>query len=108
MDTRDRSRRRSIADAARHAPARAPRSVEELRALVVRIGRNETGLSLGGKAHAVLAKLVERPEETAVRTITELAGAHGVNASTLTRLATRLGYGGFADFQSVFRDSVTQ
>ena len=108
MDTRDRSRRRSIADAARHATARAPRSVEELRALVVRIGRNETGLSLGGKAHAVLAKLVERPEETAVRTITELAGAHGVNASTLTRLATRLGYGGFADFQSVFRDSVTQ
>ncbi len=79
-----------------------------MRALVVRIGRNETGLSLGGKAHAVLAKLVERPEEVAVRTITELAGAHGVNASTLTRLATRLGYDGFADFQSVFRDSVAQ
>jgi len=86
----------------------APRSVEGLRALVVRIGRNETGLSLGGKAHAVLAKLVERPEEAAVRTITELADAHGINASTLTRLATRLGYDGFADFQSVFRDNVAQ
>jgi len=79
-----------------------------LRALVVRIGRNETGLSLGRKAHMVLAKLVERPEEVAVRTITELAGAHGINASTLTRLATRLGYDGFADFQSVFRDSIAQ
>jgi DNA-binding MurR/RpiR family transcriptional regulator len=79
-----------------------------LRSLVVRIGRNEPGLSLGDKAHTVLAKLVERPEEVAVRTITELAGAHGVNASTLTRLATRLGYEGFADFQSVFRDNVAQ
>ena len=79
-----------------------------MRALVVRIGRNQTGVTLGGKAHMVLAKLVERPEEVAVRTITELAGAHGINASTLTRLATRLGYDGFADFQSVFRDSIAQ
>jgi DNA-binding MurR/RpiR family transcriptional regulator len=79
-----------------------------LRALAVHIGRRERGPSLGGKAHLVLAKLVERPEETAVRTITELAGAHGVNASTLTRLATRLGYDGFADFQSVFRDNVAE
>src|SRR5215471_3505649 len=108
MDTRDCSKRRNAADALRDAPAMAPRSVEGLRALVVRIGRNETGLSLGGKAHAVLAKLVERPEEAAVRTITELADAHGINASTLTRLATRLGYDGFADFQSVFRDNVAQ
>ena len=108
MDTRDRSKRRNAANAARDAPATAPRSVEDLRALVVRIGRNQTGVTLGGKAHMVLAKLVERPEEVAVRTITELAGAHGINASTLTRLATRLGYDGFADFQSVFRDSIAQ
>jgi len=63
---------------------------------------------LGGKTHAVLAKLVERPEEVAVRTITELAAGLGVNASTLTRLTTRLGYQGFADFQNVFRDSLAQ
>lgn len=104
MDTRDRTTRRNAPD----TPARAPRSVEALRALVVRIGRNETGLSLGSRAHAVLAKLVERPEETAVRTITELARTYGINASTLTRLAVRLGYDGFADFQSVFRDDVAR
>lgn len=104
MDTRDRTSRRNAA----RTPARAPRSVEALRALAVRIGSNEPGLSLGGRAHAVLAKLVERPEETAVRTITELARAHGINASTLTRLAVRLGYDGFADFQSVFRDDVAR
>lgn len=105
MDTRARSTRRNATDA--NHPG-LPRDVEALRALVVRIGRNENGLSLGGKALAVLAKLVERPEEAAVRTITELADAYGVSASTLTRLATRLGYEGFGDFQSVFRDSVAQ
>ena len=86
----------------------APRSVEALRELAVRIGRGETAVTLGGKAHAVLAKLVERPEEVAVRTITDLAAGLGVNASTLTRLTTRLGYEGFTDFQNVFRDSLAQ
>ena len=85
-----------------------PRSIDALRELTLRIGRDDGSVSLGGKAHVVLAKLVERPEEVAVRTITELAAAVGVNASTLTRLTTRLGYAGFADFQSVFRDSLAE
>ncbi|BAN24854.1 transcriptional regulator RpiR family [Caballeronia insecticola] len=83
-----------------------PRSVDGLRALVIRIGRDEANVSLGAKAHTVLAKLLERPEEVAVRTITDLATSLDINASTLTRLSTRLGYAGFADFQSVFRDSL--
>ncbi|SIT36183.1 Transcriptional regulator, RpiR family [Paraburkholderia ribeironis] len=95
-------------DEANASEASAPRSVDGLRELVVRIGRDEAGLSLGGKAHAVLAWLLERPEEVAVRTITDLATALDVNASTLTRLSTKLGYTGFADFQSVFRDSLAQ
>ncbi|SAK88694.1 RpiR family transcriptional regulator [Caballeronia temeraria] len=85
-----------------------PRNVDGLRELAIRIGRDEADVSLGGKAHTVLAKLLERPEEVAVRTITELAASLDVNASTLTRLSTRLGYAGFADFQSVFRDSLAQ
>ena len=85
-----------------------PRTVDGLRELVVKIGRDEADISLGGTAHTVLAKLLERPEEVAVRTITDLAASLGVNASTLTRLSTRLGYTGFADFQNVFRDSIAQ
>jgi hypothetical protein len=73
-----------------------------------RIGRDEAQVSLGGKAHTVLAKLLERPEEVAVRTITDLAASLDVSASTLTRLSTKLGYAGFADFQSVFRDSLAE
>ncbi|WP_233833645.1 MurR/RpiR family transcriptional regulator [Paraburkholderia sp. ZP32-5] len=111
MDTDKRTTRRKAANNEAKAPdpiGLVPRTVDGLRELVVRIGRDEAGLSLGGKAHAVLAWLIERPEEVAVRTITDLAAALDVNASTLTRLSTKLGYTGFADFQSVFRDSLAQ
>jgi len=106
MDTSKKERKQPTTHEA--LPAAVPRSVEALRELAVRIARGDTDVSLGGKAHAVLAKLVERPEEVAVRTITELATSLGVNASTLTRLATRLGYEGFVDFQNVFRESLAQ
>jgi DNA-binding MurR/RpiR family transcriptional regulator len=110
MDTSPKERKQQIDETAAPGapPFAAPRSVEALRELAVRIGRGDSGVSLGGKAHAVLAKLVERPEEVAVRTITELAATLGVNASTLTRLATRLGYEGFVDFQGVFRDGLAE
>ena len=86
----------------------APRTVAELRDLVVRIGRGEADVSLGDKALTVVARLVERPEEVALRSITELAANLDVNASTLSRLARTLGYAGFTDFQNVFRESLTR
>lgn len=85
-----------------------PRSIEALRELAVAIGRGEAPVSLGSKAHAVFARLVAQPEAVAFRTITELSDDFGVNPSTLTRLATRLGFSGFADFQAVFRDSLSR
>lgn len=85
-----------------------PRTVEQLRELATAVGRGDAPVTLGAKAHAVLAKLVARPEEVAFRNITELAETLGVNPSTLTRLATRLGYTGFAAFQGVFRDNLSQ
>lgn len=85
---------------------RKPRSLDELRALVISIRRDEAQVSLGGKAFEVLAKLVEAPEQAAVRTISELGAMHSVNASTLTRLAKKLGFDGFSDFQGVFRAAI--
>jgi DNA-binding MurR/RpiR family transcriptional regulator len=110
MDTKPPKKKKPTSDRpdGGKAAASRPNSVEQLRALAILIGRGEAEVSLGSKAHTVLAKLVDRPEEVAVRTITELADALGVNASTLTRLATRLGYEGFVDFQTVFRDSLAQ
>lgn len=88
------------------ANAAAPTTVQGLRELVVRISRGEAGVTLGTKALNVIGRLVERPEETAIRSITELSATLGVNASTLSRLARNLGYASFAAFQDVFRDSV--
>lgn len=83
-----------------------PSSLEELRALALSIGRREAPVSLGAKAHDVFAKLVEAPEQSAVRSISELADQFGINPSTLTRLAKRLGFEGFGDFQDVFRAAI--
>ncbi|RFB78197.1 MurR/RpiR family transcriptional regulator [Methylovirgula sp. 4M-Z18] len=83
-----------------------PQSLEELRELAIRIGRGESDISLGGKALDVLSRLVDSPELSAVRTISELADGFGVNASTLTRLAKGLGYDGFGHFQGIFRQAI--
>ncbi|RAZ92942.1 RpiR family transcriptional regulator [Mesorhizobium hawassense] len=88
------------------AVAEPPRTIEDLRALALSVGRDEAGFSLGSKAHDVFAKLVEAPEQSAVRTISELADQFGINPSTLTRLAKRLGFEGFSDFQAVFRKAI--
>ena len=86
--------------------AEPPRTIEDLRALALSIGRAEAGFSLGSKAHDVFAKLVDAPEQSAVRSISELANQFGINPSTLTRLAKRLGFDGFSDFQAVFRKAI--
>lgn len=85
----------------------APRSLEALRARVVCISRGEASVSLGAKALNVLARLVERPEEVAMGSITKVAAALEVHPSTLSRLARALGYDAYVDFQRVFRDSLT-
>lgn len=85
---------------------RRPRSIEELRELVVLISRGQGDISLGGKTFDVLAKLVDAPEQAAVRTISEIGDQLSVNASTLTRLAKKLGFAGFNEFQSIFRQAI--
>ncbi|MCR4266344.1 MurR/RpiR family transcriptional regulator [Nitratireductor sp. ZSWI3] len=86
--------------------SRPPRSIDELRDLVVSIRRQQSDILLGDKALDALAKLVDAPERAAVRTISELGELLSVNASTLTRLAKKLGFAGFSDFQSVFRAEI--
>ncbi|MDH5771610.1 MAG: MurR/RpiR family transcriptional regulator [Rhodospirillaceae bacterium] len=83
-----------------------PRTIDQLRSLVLSIARDEAGVSLGAKARNVLARLVDMPEQSAVRSISELAKILNVNASTLTRLAKRLGFSGFSDFQDLFRNAI--
>ena len=93
---------------AKNAVGNPPGTIEGLRKLALDISRDKAGVSLGAKAHTVLARLVDMPEQSAVRSISELAKLLDTNPSTLTRLSKRLGFKGFSDFQRVFRDGITK
>ncbi len=85
-----------------------PRSIQELRAELARAGTRGSRIRLGKRAFQVLAGMVDSPHQAAVFSISELAAALGANPSTLTRLAQRLGYPGFAGLQDVFRRHVAR
>ncbi len=80
-----------------------PANLQDLQQLVAAVAQGEAGVQLGRKAMLALAQVVERPGDFALLSITEAAERYGVSASTWTRLAVRLGYGGFAELQHVFR-----
>lgn len=81
--------------------ARPPETIEGLRALAVAIARGTAPVSLGAKAQEALGRLLGMVGDPALLSITTLADALGVNPSTLTRLATGLGYPGFPGLQQV-------
>jgi len=77
--------------------------LRSLKELLSKIRSGTSTITLGTRAFNVLARLIDEPQMTAVSSITDLARILEVNASTLTRLAKRLGYRGFNELQSVFR-----
>lgn len=83
------------------ATAEPPDNLQDLRALALMIVRGETGISLGAKARTALSRILDMVGDPALLSITSLAERLEVNPSTLTRLATSLGYSGFPAFQRV-------
>ncbi|QEM82291.1 MurR/RpiR family transcriptional regulator [Halomonas binhaiensis] len=85
----------------------APATLDALQTRLedIRTGHSET--RLGKRSQRVLATLLDTPQQSAVSSISDLAQRLSVNASTLTRLAQRLGYGGFSELQEVFRRELT-
>ncbi|MFO7704665.1 MAG: MurR/RpiR family transcriptional regulator [Halopseudomonas sp.] len=90
------------------APETLPDTVAGLQLLLESIERGDVDIRLGGSSRRVLLALIESPQRAAVSSISELAKQFEVNASTLSRLAQRLGYAGFSKFQDVFRREVAQ
>ena len=84
-----------------------PATIGELRGVLAEQQSLGKSASHGKRAIKVLADLLDQPHETAMRSITQLADRQGVHASTLTRLARNLGYAGFGEFQSVFKNHVS-
>lgn len=83
------------------------RNLDELKALIVAINRGQSNITLGSKTLQVLGALVQKPHDVALHSISEVARGVGVNASTLTRLAARLGFSGYSEFQAIFKQSIT-
>ena len=80
---------------ARHAP----RSFDELRD---HVAANQAGLPKRLAQAAQFA--LSHPDDIALGTAASIANAAEVQPSTLVRLARHLGYEGFSDFQTIFRD----
>ena len=85
----------------RSVTAEPPDNLQDLRALALMISRGEGPITLGAKTRAALSRILDMVGDPALLSITRLAAQLGVSPSTLTRLATSLGYPGFPAFQQV-------
>lgn len=81
----------------RETPA-PPRDFESLRSMIV-----EQRNTLPKRLAQVAAFALRHPDDVALGTAASIAGAAGVQPSTLVRFAQHLGYGGFSDLQAIFR-----
>ncbi|MBY5329043.1 MurR/RpiR family transcriptional regulator [Rhizobium leguminosarum] len=84
-------------DPQRHA--RVPRDFESLRSTII-----QRKASMPKRLAQVAAFALGNPDEIAFGTTASIAAASDVQPSTLVRLAHHLGYGGFSDLQSIFRE----
>lgn len=57
---------------------------------------------------AVLKRMLDEPHETATKSISEIAQENGINISSVTRLAQKLGFNGFPGLKNLFRQHVQQ
>ncbi|MEQ6918422.1 MurR/RpiR family transcriptional regulator [Halomonas aquatica] len=85
-----------------------PDTLGDLQRLLAQIEDGESSVRLGKRSRQVLSAMVTAPQQAAVSSISDLAERLGVSPSTLSRLAQRLGFDGFAGLQAVFRRNVTE
>ncbi|MGO4439705.1 MurR/RpiR family transcriptional regulator [Rhizobium sp. RAF56] len=80
-------------------PTKVPRDFESLRSTII-----ERKNAMPKRLAQVAAFALTNPDEIAFGTTASIAAASEVQPSTLVRLAHHLGYEGFSDLQSIFRE----
>ncbi len=85
-----------------------PKSLEELRHLYIKIRNGEHATRLTERTLAVLKCMLDEPNETAAKSISEIARENDINISSITRLAQKLGFDGFPGLKDLFRSSLKQ
>lgn len=83
-----------------------PKTLSELHFVLAEARQGKGSLKLGKRAQATLQKIIEMPRQSAIYPIDQLAENCQVSASTLSRLATRLGFHGFKQFQHIFKSHI--
>ncbi|RDJ14500.1 MurR/RpiR family transcriptional regulator [Rhizobium grahamii] len=84
-------------------PIRVPRDFESLRSTII-----ERKANMPKRLAQVAAFALGNPDEIAFGTTASIAAASDVQPSTLVRLAHHLGYEGFSDLQSIFRERLRE
>lgn len=85
-----------------------PQTIEALKQKIDSLNRKGGKEKIGKRALKAIENMLDHPNETAVFSISALAEKNGVNASTLTRLAKKLGFAGFNGLQNIFRHHVAE
>jgi len=85
-----------------------PTSLEELRHLYIKIRNGEHTTRLTDRTLAVLKRMLDEPNETAAKSISEIARENDINISSITRLAQKLGFNGFPSLKDLFRSNLKQ
>jgi len=85
-----------------------PHSLAQLRKLPSLLKRGELQLPMGKRLLNALCLMLDDPRLVATQSITELAKACGVSPASLTRLSKLLGFTGFVQFQTLFRQALSQ
>jgi len=88
--------------------AHTPRNLEELRHLYIKIRNGEHATRLTDRTLAVLKCMLDEPNETAAKSISEIARENDINISSITRLAQKLGFSGFPGLKNIFRSNLKQ
>ncbi len=86
----------------------APKSLEDLRQLYIKIRNDEHTIRLTDRNLAILERMLDEPNETAAKSITEIASENDINISSITRLAQKLGFEGFPGLKNLFRNNLKQ
>ncbi len=88
--------------------AHTPKNLEELRHLYINIRNGEHATRLTDRTLAVLKRMLDEPNETAAKSISEIALENDINISSITRLAQKLGFDGFPSLKGIFRSNLMQ
>lgn len=87
---------------------KAPESLDELRHLYIRIRNGEHETRLTDRTLGVLKRMLDEPNETAAKSISEIARENDINISSITRLSQKLGFDGFPALKALFRNRLKE